>query len=271
MENNREQRTFPLLHQPLDGTAHEERMLFYHTSEGFAELEPNFAPPQSFPSLHDKHSHSHSMADFSVCVLGPGAVGKSCLTIQFTSQVFVEDYDPTISDVFRTHVSLDGVAYFAQIQDTAGQDVYRSMVDVVMAESDAFLVVFDLTDMHSLEECEEILERLFILQDSETIETPSKPSKTPLRALLIGNKSDLPPERRQVSWECVEKLSKKWNIQYVETSALENSNVSLAFEEASRLAVAHRQWKSENLSAQRKQTSTCQKQRQKQKKSCILL
>jgi len=35
---------------------------------------------------------------YRVVLVGEGGVGKSCLTIQFISEKFVEEYDPTMED-----------------------------------------------------------------------------------------------------------------------------------------------------------------------------
>ena len=42
------------------------------------------------------------MASYSLMLLGDVSVGKSSLTIQFTSNFFVEDFDPTLEDSFET-------------------------------------------------------------------------------------------------------------------------------------------------------------------------
>ena len=37
-----------------------------------------------------------------LCVLGDGNVGKSALTIRYFQDQFVEDWDPTIEDLYET-------------------------------------------------------------------------------------------------------------------------------------------------------------------------
>lgn len=48
--------------------------------------------------------------------------------------------------------------------------------------------------------------------------------------MVVGNKSDLRPEQRQVSTEEGRKLSEKFNCAWTEASARYNENVSKAFE-----------------------------------------
>jgi len=48
--------------------------------------------------------------------------------------------------------------------------------------------------------------------------------------VIVGNKSDLRPEQRQVSTEDGKKLSEKFNCAWTEASARYDENVSKAFE-----------------------------------------
>lgn len=46
---------------------------------------------------------------YKVVVLGSGGVGKSSLTMQYTSNQFIDNYDPTIEDSYRKHVMIKGI------------------------------------------------------------------------------------------------------------------------------------------------------------------
>lgn len=58
---------------------------------------------------------------YKIAILGPGGVGKSCLTIRYTRNTFVETYDPTIEDAFRHQTVVDDRVVVMEILDTAGQ------------------------------------------------------------------------------------------------------------------------------------------------------
>ncbi|KAH3859158.1 circularly permutated Ras protein 1-like [Dreissena polymorpha] len=47
--------------------------------------------------------------DYKVVVLGSGGVGKSSITVRYTSNQFVDCYDPTIEDSYRKHVVISGI------------------------------------------------------------------------------------------------------------------------------------------------------------------
>ncbi len=43
-----------------------------------------------------------------IVVLGEGGVGKSCISLQFVSKVFVPRYEPTLEDSYRKQIEVDG-------------------------------------------------------------------------------------------------------------------------------------------------------------------
>jgi small GTP-binding protein len=61
-----------------------------------------------------------SAREFKLVVLGAGAVGKSCMTVQLVSHHFVDFYDPTIEDSYRKQTVIDDETVQLDILDTAG-------------------------------------------------------------------------------------------------------------------------------------------------------
>ena len=67
-------------------------------------------------------------------VVGGGGVGKSALTIQFSQNNFVDEYDPTIEgmyrvshtppDSYRKQCMIDNEMVLLDVLDTAGQEEY---------------------------------------------------------------------------------------------------------------------------------------------------
>ncbi|BFZ11808.1 hypothetical protein BsWGS_14847 [Bradybaena similaris] len=47
--------------------------------------------------------------NYKIVMLGSGAVGKSCITVRFVSDTFLDDYDPTIEDSYRTMIKVQGL------------------------------------------------------------------------------------------------------------------------------------------------------------------
>merc|ERR1719427_2590004 len=86
-----------------------------------------------------------------LCVLGPGAVGKSALTMRYTSDIFASDYDPTIEDAYRKQKEVDGIIATLDILDTAGQEDYTALRAAWYRRKDAFLFIFSMDMETSLQ------------------------------------------------------------------------------------------------------------------------
>ncbi|KAB5562896.1 ras family-domain-containing protein [Coniochaeta sp. 2T2.1] len=155
--------------------------------------------------------------EFHVVVLGAGGVGKSCLTAQFVHNEWIESYDPTIEDSYRTQVSVDGRQVVLEILDTAGTEQFVAMRDLYMKSGQGFLLVFSITSKSSLQEITNLREEIIRIKDDENI---------PL--VIVGNKCDL-EEQRQVERAKAYSLSQRWQAPYYESSARTRMNVDEVF------------------------------------------
>jgi GTPase KRas len=152
--------------------------------------------------------------------MGDGGVGKTASTIQFVANHFVEMYDPTIEDSYKRHIVVDETQFLVDILDTAGQDDFSPLRDSWIRESEAFLLIYSVTDRNSLEYLEGILQQI-----ERTCE-----GRQHVPIILAGNKCDL-DDRRQVSTQ----EGQQWARQHGLTTAVEFSaktriNVQATFE-----------------------------------------
>eukprot|EP01097_Dermamoeba_algensis_P003422 TRINITY_DN2391_c0_g1_i1.p1 TRINITY_DN2391_c0_g1~~TRINITY_DN2391_c0_g1_i1.p1 ORF type:complete len:204 (-),score=41.82 TRINITY_DN2391_c0_g1_i1:307-873(-) len=162
------------------------------------------------------------MTEFKIVVAGGGSVGKSAITVQFTSNHFVEFYDPTIEDSYRKQVRVDDVVSVLDIVDTAGQEEYSCMRDQYFRVGHGFLLVYSVVSRSSFEEIGTL--NAAIKRAKE--EQPRVP------IVLIGNKCDL--EERQVTKNEGLELAKHLNCTFVETSAKTGQNIEACFFECVR-------------------------------------
>jgi len=159
---------------------------------------------------------------FKIAVCGGGGVGKSCLTIQFVQNQFVETWDPTIEDSYNKHIKIphNNVDHniMLNILDTAGQEEYKALRDEYMRAADAFLIVFDVTNSKTFSELEVFRTQIQRSKDSEF---------PPI--VIVGNKSDLPEDLKQVTKKDAESLCQKWKTPFIEASAKTRKNIDESF------------------------------------------
>jgi len=152
-----------------------------------------------------------------IVVLGFRGVGKSALAIQFAEGRFVEVYEPTIENTFRTTIRLNKVRFVCDILDTAGQDEYSSISRQASVGVHGYLLVFSITSRNSFEAVKMIHDKLLSSIGAETV--PS---------VLIAAKCDM-QQYREVSREEGQALARHWGCPYVECSSRQNWKVEEVF------------------------------------------
>eukprot|EP01080_Neovahlkampfia_damariscottae_P006981 gene6981-11147_t len=166
---------------------------------------------------------SSNVENYKIAVCGGGGVGKSCLTIQFVQNQFVETWDPTIEDSYNKHVKINhkGAEHniMLNILDTAGQEEYKALRDEYMRAGDGFLMVFDLTNAKTFNELEQFRTQI---QRSKDDDHPP--------IVIVGNKCDLPDDLKAVSTSEAQDLCNKWGVKYMETSAKTRTNIDESFD-----------------------------------------
>ncbi|XP_022054872.1 ras-related protein Rab-25-like [Acanthochromis polyacanthus] len=154
---------------------------------------------------------------FKVVLIGESGVGKSNLLSRFTKNEFNHDSRTTIGVEFSTRtVQLSGFTIKAQIWDTAGLERYRAITSAYYRGAVGALLVYDITKHLTYESVERWLKELYDHADPDIV------------VMLVGNKTDLESER-SVPTEEAKDFAKKKDILFLETSALESTNVEAAF------------------------------------------
>lgn len=112
---------------------------------------------------------------------------------------------------------VDGKTIKAQIWDTAGQERYRAITSAYYRGAVGALLVYDITKQVTYDNVERWLKELRDHADSNIV------------IMLVGNKSDL-RHLRSVQTEDAQAFCEKEGLSFIETSALESTNVELAFQ-----------------------------------------
>ncbi|KAL3643538.1 Ras-related protein ric2 [Castilleja foliolosa] len=156
---------------------------------------------------------------FKVVLIGDSGVGKSNLLSRFTRNEFSLESKSTIGVEFATRsLTVDGKVIKAQIWDTAGQERYRAITSAYYRGAVGALLVYDVTRHSTFESVERWLKELRDHTDPNIV------------VMLIGNKSDL-RHLVAVSTEDGTSFSETESLYFMETSALDATNVDSAFTE----------------------------------------
>ncbi|CAL8248346.1 unnamed protein product [Lota lota] len=154
---------------------------------------------------------------FKVVLVGESGVGKSNLLSRFTNNQFTLDSRTTIGVEFSTKTTQLGEASIrAQIWDTAGLERYRAITSAYYRGAVGALVVYDITKQPTYECVERWLSELYTYAHPHVV------------IMLVGNKIDL-ESNRSVATEEARQYAEKKALLFVETSALESTNVEAAF------------------------------------------
>ncbi|CAL9079331.1 unnamed protein product [Musa textilis] len=155
---------------------------------------------------------------FKVVLIGDSGVGKSNILSRFTRNEFCLESKSTIGVEFATRtLQVEGRIIKAQIWDTAGQERYRAITSAYYRGALGAVLVYDVTKPTSFENISRWLKELRDHADSN------------ISIMLIGNKTDL-KHLRAVASEDAQSYAEKEGLSFIETSALEATNVEEAFQ-----------------------------------------
>jgi len=154
---------------------------------------------------------------FKVVLIGDSGVGKSNLLSRFTRNEFNLESKSTIGVEFATRsIQVDNKTVKAQIWDTAGQERYRAITSAYYRGAVGALLVYDIAKHLSYENVERWLKELRDHADPNIV------------IMLVGNKSDL-RHLRAVPTDEAKSYAEKNSLSFIETSALDSTNVEAAF------------------------------------------
>jgi len=155
---------------------------------------------------------------FKVVLIGDSGVGKSNLLSRFTRNEFNLESKSTIGVEFATRsINVDGKTVKAQIWDTAGQERYRAITSAYYRGAVGALLVYDIAKHATYVNVTRWLKELRDHADSNIV------------IMLVGNKSDL-KHLRAVPTDEAKAFATENGLSFIETSALDASNVESAFQ-----------------------------------------
>ena len=159
------------------------------------------------------HKYDHL---FKLLIIGESGVGKTCLLLRFTDDSFTANHLTTIGIDFKIKIiNLENKLIKLQIWDTAGQERFRTITKTYYKGAHGIILTYDVTDINSFKNIRNWIKQI----EQNAQNTVSK--------VLVGNKCD--KSERAVSFEEGQKLAKEFGMEFFETSAKSNINVSETF------------------------------------------
>ncbi|KAF5280472.1 hypothetical protein FQR65_LT03281 [Abscondita terminalis] len=150
-------------------------------------------------------------------ILGDQGVGKTSLVLRYVEHKYNNPTSPTIgASYFSCSIPVEDVILKLQIWDTAGQERFRSMAPLFYRNSNAALLVFDITNTISFYNIQD-----WVLELKGNIEEP-------IVICVVGTKSDL-QNQRLISKEEAIRFSNKIGANYYECSALNDKGIEHLF------------------------------------------
>jgi len=157
---------------------------------------------------------------YKLVMIGDSGVGKSCLLQKLLDVSAQNSFISTIGVDVRTHnFDENGRSFKLQVWDTGGQQRYRPVLASCYRNADGIILVFDVTSQKTFKNLGQWISEISEFTPNEGIYIPK---------LLIGNKSDL-NVKREIKTEVAQEFAKQNKMSYIETSALNTTNVKEAF------------------------------------------
>lgn len=158
------------------------------------------------------------LAKYKLVFLGDQSVGKTSIITRFMYDNFDRHYQATIGiDFLSKTMYLEDRTVRLQLWDTAGQERFRSLIPSYIRDSSVAVVVYDVSN------------RASFLNTAKWIEDVRAERGGDVVLCLVGNKTDLGNDKRQVSTEEGEERARKDGITFMECSAKAGYNVKSLF------------------------------------------
>ena len=156
---------------------------------------------------------------FKIMLLGDSSVGKTCFLKRYIDDTFQDVYLSTIGfDYKYKFITLeDGKKIKLQIWDTAGQERFRTIGKGYYKGAHGIILIYDVTSQKSFDSIKTWLNEI------------KSEASNKVCVFLVANKIDI--EERLISREDGEEIAKNNNLEFYESSAKDNINVSEVFQD----------------------------------------
>ena len=160
---------------------------------------------------------NEELEHFKIVMLGDTGVGKTALVERLSDDIFSDAHFPTVGAQFVSLVmTVKDQKMVMELWDTAGQEVFRSLVGFYARDSAGALLLCDVSNQESFDGLAQWL-------------TFIKENAPDAKIILFANKIDL-ADARVISSQKLQEFASKNDLTLFEGSAKTAENVQDAFE-----------------------------------------
>mmetsp|Transcript_11673 Transcript_11673/g.29973 ORF Transcript_11673/g.29973 Transcript_11673/m.29973 type:complete len:212 (+) Transcript_11673:82-717(+) len=156
---------------------------------------------------------------FKLLLIGDSGVGKTSVLFRFSDDAFNSTFISTIGIDFKIRtIELGDKKIKLQIWDTAGQERFRTITTAYYRGAMGILLVYDITNEKSFENIKTWIKNI------------EQHASADVEKMILGNKCDM-EDKRRISTEQGKQLAEEYGVKFMETSAMNRTNVEQAFTE----------------------------------------
>ena len=158
-------------------------------------------------------------SDIKIITLGNTSVGKSSFILKYIENKFTYNYTTTLGlDFKQKKIKLkNGKEVRLRIFDTAGQERFRTVSVSFIKKADGVILIYDISNRESFDSI------------GEWIKNIRETGKEILPVVLVGNKCDLPPEKRKITVIEGKEKADEFKLPFFESSCKEGINIKEVF------------------------------------------
>eukprot|EP00484_Ammonia_sp_Unknown_P001084 CAMPEP_0197023418 /NCGR_PEP_ID=MMETSP1384-20130603/4106_1 /TAXON_ID=29189 /ORGANISM="Ammonia sp." /LENGTH=207 /DNA_ID=CAMNT_0042451621 /DNA_START=161 /DNA_END=784 /DNA_ORIENTATION=- len=165
--------------------------------------------------------------NFKVVLLGEGRVGKTSILLRYINNTFSEKQTSTFQASYQEKmIHIGNNTVNLAIWDTAGQERFHALAPIYYRDSNAAILVFDITDRTSFQKVQHWIEELRKIVGKDII------------IMIAANKIDL-ESKREVDNHDVHEYARSVGAQVLGTSAKSGKGVHDLFLELTKSLLKH--------------------------------
>ena len=160
--------------------------------------------------------------EFKIILVGDANVGKTSIIMRFQHNIFIEEYQNTITASYFTKlIQTERGSANLNIWDTAGQEKYKSLVPMYSKGAAAAIIVFDVSESESFEVAQTWIQQV------------KHDAPEDCQVFVVGNKIDKLPDGQlpQEQSDEIKNYCNKYNCRIEYVSALSGAGIEQLFKD----------------------------------------